>query len=309
MNASFSLMVHGGAGDLDRVKDRRIADLYLEGIQRALEEGRRILGRGGSALDAVEACACILEDNPLFNAGRGSVLNEAGRVEMDAGIMDGRNLAVGAVAVVSGIANPVRLARRVMSDSGHVLLIGDGAVRFARELGFELVANRYLVAEHRVAQLHRARAEGQVGLDHDEPDEGEEKHGTIGAIARDKEGNLAAATSTGGVVNKRTGRVGDSPIAGAGFYADNSTCAVSTTGHGEDFMRTLLAKTVADILDFTASDLQSALSQAMDYFRRKVAGRGGLILIDRLGNCASAQTTKRMIQGRIEHAGEMVCGF
>jgi beta-aspartyl-peptidase (threonine type) len=111
------------------------------------------------------------------------------------------------------------------------------------------------------------------------------------------------------VVNKRTGRVGDSPIAGAGFYADNSTCAVSTTGHGEDFMRTLLAKTVADILDFTASDLQSALSQAMDYFRRKVAGRGGLILIDRLGNCASAQTTKRMIQGRIEHAGEMVCGF
>ena len=307
----YSLMIHGGAGALDNVQDEKTAVRYLESLRIILEHGRRILSRGGSAVEAVESCASQLEDDPLFNAGCGSVLNELGRVEMDAGIMDGRDLAAGAVAAVSNVANPIQLARLVMDGSEHVLLIGEGAMRFAEHCGMPHAPDHYFVTPERIAQLEQARLKRRMMLDHDdsEADSEAQKYGTIGAVARDQEGNLAAATSTGGIVNKRMGRVGDSPIIGAGVYADNETCAVSGTGYGEDFMRTVICKTVADALYFKGGDARTAVDEGIAYLNRKVSGRGGIIVIDRLGNCASGFTTKKMIHGWIEHGGETVCRF
>lgn len=308
MEQSFSLMVHGGAGTLEHVRDERIAARYLDGMRAALERGRAILEKGGSAVDAVEACASLLEDDPQFNAGRGSVLNEQGKVEMDAGIMDGRTLAAGAVAAIGNIANPVQLARLVMDRSEHVLLTGEGALRFAERCGLAPTADAYFLTPERLEQWTQARLHARMPLDHDEQ-VGPEKHGTIGAVARDRSGNLAAATSTGGIVNKRGGRVGDSPIIGAGVYADNATCAVSATGHGEDFMRSVFAKTVAAAIEFRGLDATAALAYGFDHLLRKVNGRGGAICIDRNGRCASQTTTPRMIQGWFEHGGETICRF
>jgi beta-aspartyl-peptidase (threonine type) len=308
MNESYSLMVHGGAGALDNVADERIAVRYLEGIRVVLEHGRSILERGASAVEAVESCASQLEDDPLFNAGCGSVLNENGKVEMDAGIMDGRDLSAGAVAGIGNIANPVQLARLVMDGSEHVMLIGDGALQFAKHCNVQLTPDHYFFTPDRIKQLEQARLRHRMMLDHD--DEGQDqKYGTIGAVARDRRGNLAAATSTGGIVNKRMGRVGDSPIVGAGVYADNASCAVSATGYGEDFMRTVFAKTIADLVELRACDARAAVDAGLDYLRRKVEGRGGVICIDAGGRCASGMTTKKMIHGWIEHGGETICRF
>lgn len=308
MEQSYSLMVHGGAGALEHARDERIAARYLEGMRAALEHGRAILEQGGTAVDAVEACASLLEDDPKFNAGRGSVLNEHGKVEMDAGIMDGHTLAAGAVAAIGNIANPVQLARMIMERSEHVLLVGEGALNFAEHCGLKQTADEYFVTPERLEQLTQARLRGRMPLDHDEP-AGPEKYGTIGVVARDCGGNLAAATSTGGLVNKRAGRIGDSPIIGAGVYADNATCAVSATGHGEDFMRSVFAKTIADVIEFRGLDSTAAVAYGIDHLRRKVNGRGGAICIDRTGRCASQTTTARMIRGWIEHSGETVCRF
>ncbi len=305
---SFSLMVHGGAGALDNVNDERTAVRYLESIRVVLEHGREILARGATAVEAVEACASLLEDDPLFNAGCGSVLNENGKVEMDAGIMDGRDLAAGAVAAIGNIANPIQLARLIMDGSEHVLLIGEGALHFAQHCGLKLTPDHYFFTPDRIKQLEAARLRGRIMLDHD--DEGDEqKYGTIGAVARDRNGDLAAATSTGGIVNKRMGRVGDSPIIGAGVYADNATCAVSATGYGEEFMRAVFAKTIADAIDFRQLDARGGVDFGIDYLRRKVNGRGGVICIDHQGNCASGLTTPKMIHGWIEHGGETICRF
>ncbi|MEA3275498.1 MAG: isoaspartyl peptidase/L-asparaginase family protein [Pseudomonadota bacterium] len=311
MDKTFSLMIHGGAGALDNIKDDKIAVRYLESMRVILEHGREILSRGASAVEAVETCASQLEDDPMFNAGCGSVLNEYGRVEMDAGIMDGRDLAAGSVAAISNIANPVQLARLVMDGSEHVMLIGEGALRFAEHCGMPHTPDHYFLTPDRVAQLERARFRHRIMLDHDDEETAgeEQKYGTIGAVARDLEGNLAAATSTGGIVNKRMGRVGDSPIVGAGVYADNETCAISATGYGEDFMRTVIAKTISDALYFKGGDARTAVSEGMDYLRRKVTGRGGVIVIDKDGSCASDFTTKKMIHGWIEHGGETICRF
>jgi beta-aspartyl-peptidase (threonine type) len=305
----FSLMVHGGAGALDNVKDHKVAVRYLDSIRGVLEHGREILRLGGSALQAVEACASLLEDDPVFNAGCGSVLNEFGKVEMDAGIMDGRDLSAGAVAGVQNIANPVQLARRVMSDSEHVLLIAEGAMRFADHCGIERAPDGYFSTPDRIAQLEQARLQHKMMLDHDDTDTEDQKYGTIGAIARDSDGNLAAATSTGGIVNKRMGRVGDSPIVGAGVYADNDSCAVSATGFGEEFMRTVISKTIADYVEMRGLDAKGATDAGLDYLVRKVKGRGGVIVIDRNGQCAGGFTTKKMIHGWIEHGGEAVARF
>jgi beta-aspartyl-peptidase (threonine type) len=305
---TFSLMIHGGAGALDNVADDRTAVRYLESIRVILEHGREMLERGASAVEAVESCASQLEDDPLFNAGCGSVLNENGKVEMDAGIMDGRDLAAGAVAAVSNIANPIQLARLVMDGSEHVMLISEGALQFADHCGIRRTPDHYFFTPDRIAQLEQARLRGRMMLDHDE-DGDEQKYGTVGAVARDRNGNLAAATSTGGIVNKRMGRIGDSPIIGAGVYADNATCAVSATGYGEDFMRTVFAKTIADALEHRGGDARSAVDYGIDYLVRKVNGRGGVICVDHDGRCASAMTTKKMIHGWIEHGGETVCRF
>jgi beta-aspartyl-peptidase (threonine type) len=308
---SYSLMVHGGAGTLDNVRDDKTAVRYLESIRRVLEHGRDVLELGGSALQAVEACASLLEDDPVFNAGCGSVLNENGKVEMDAAIMDGRDLSAGAVAGVSNIANPVQLARLVMTESEHVMLIAEGAMRFADHCGMERVPEHYFYTPDRVEQLKQARLRHKIMLDHDdtEADSEDQKYGTIGAIARDPQGNLAAATSTGGMVNKRMGRVGDSPVIGAGVYADNETCAVSATGYGEDFIRSVISKTISDFVYMKGMNGMEATDAGIEYLTRKVKGRGGVIVIDRDGLCASGFTTKKMIHGWIENSGEAVVRF
>jgi len=304
-------MIHGGAGALDNVKDNKTALRYLESIRQVLEHGRNVMELGGSALQAVEACASLLEDDPVFNAGCGSVLNENGKVEMDAAIMDGRDLSAGAVAAVENIANPIQLARLVMTESEHVMLISEGAMRFADHEGMQRVPEDYFYTPDRVEQLRQARLKHKIMLDHDDSEEDTEdqKYGTIGAIARDPQGNLAAATSTGGVVNKREGRVGDSPIIGAGVYADNETCAVSATGFGEDFMRSVISKTISDFMYMKGMDAQQATAAGIEYLRRKVNGRGGVIVIDKDGNCSSGLTTKKMIHGWIEKSGETSCRF
>jgi beta-aspartyl-peptidase (threonine type) len=303
--ATFSLMVHGGAGTLDLAANPAHAQALHHAIARVLAAGRALLEKGAPALDAVEHCVTLLEDDPLFNAGRGSVLNEFGRVEMDAAIMDGRSLAAGAVAAVHGIANPVRLARRVMDDTPHILLVGDGAMRFAEQCGMPLQPDDYFLLPERLAQLERARARRATGLDHAvENDNG--KLGTVGAVARDLRGDLAAATSTGGLVNKRMGRVGHSPLVGAGVYGDNRSCAVSATGVGEDLMRIVLAKTVADLVELWGLDGPAAAHAAIDRLRERVAGQGGLIVIDRAGRCAGAGSTPNLIHGWIENSGATV---
>lgn len=301
-------MVHGGAGNLRNIKDHKTAVRYLESIRTTLEYGREVLSIGGSALEAVEICVTLLEDDPIFNAGCGSVLNEHGKVEMDAGIMNGADLSAGAVASISNVANPIQLARLVMAESEHVMLIGNGAVDFGTRLGMKLTDDEYFHTEARVKQWEIARVNNTLILDLDDPT-GDEKFGTVGAVAWDYGGGLAAATSTGGIVNKQAGRVGDSPLIGAGVYADNETCAVSASGYGEDFMRTLVAKVIADYIEITGTDAQSALSYGIDYLRRKVNGRGGVIMIDRKGHCVSGFTTKKMIHGWVEHGGEASCGF
>jgi len=299
-------MVHGGAGALDNVKDPKTAVRYLDSLRRILEHGREVMQLGGSALQAVEACASLLEDDPMFNAGCGSVLNENGKVEMDAAIMDGSDLNAGAVAAVDNIANPVQLARMVLSESEHVMLIGEGAMRFADRCGIVRVPENYFYTNERVEQLKQAKLQQKMMLDHDDSDidSEDQKYGTIGAIACDPQGNLAAATSTGGIVNKRLGRVGDSPLVGAGLYADNETCAVSATGYGEDFMRTVISKTISDFIYMKGMDAEQATQASIDYLSRKVKGRGGVIVIDKNGRCASGFTTKKMIHGWIEHGGE-----
>lgn len=303
---AYSLMIHGGAGALAELQDPARAARYRDSIRRILGHGRRMLTDGAAALDTVEACAALLEDDPLFNAGRGSVLNEVGAVEMDAAIMNGADLAAGAVAAVHHIANPVRLARRLMA-TGHVMLVGEGAMRFADECGVERLGDAAFLLPERAAQLERARARGAATLDHaGGPGGGNDRFGTVGAVARDLEGNLAAATSTGGMVNKPVGRVGDSPIVGAGVFADNASCAVSATGHGEDVIRTVLARTIAALVEYQGMDAAGATRAGIDLLRRRVNGRGAVIVIDREGRCAEGFTTPNMVRGRIEHAGPPV---
>lgn len=307
----FSLMLHGGAGALENIKSAQEIDQYRQQISSILQLGRDCLEKGGDALDAVTLCASLLEDNELFNAGKGSVLNEKGEVEMDAAIMDGKTLRAGSVASIKNIKNPIKLARKIFEQSEHVMLSGEGARNFARQFNLETASDEYFLTAARVEQWEKAHRHQLSGLDHDNYDSitayQDDKYGTIGAIARDHKGNLAAATSTGGIVNKKFGRIGDSPIIGAGVYADNETCAVSCTGYGEDFMRTVLAKTASDLILFKNYTAEQATTKTIDYLQRKVNGRGGLILIDHQGNCACGYTTRKMIRGWIQHGGHSHC--
>lgn len=301
-------MIHGGAGDLDRMRDVDSARPYLESIELILERGRQILEKNACALDVVEACSTMLEDNPLFNAGRGSVFNERGMIENDAAIMNGIDLNVGAAGAISGVANPVQLARRILEKNRHVLLTGRGAEEFARQEGFKPVDPSYFHTDIRWQDYQRLRHPVTGNINSDQPP-GNDVQGTIGAVARDNAGNLAAATSTGGMTGKYPGRVGDSALPGAGIYADNNTCAVSCTGHGEHFMRTVLAKYISDLIDMQKLDVQSAVVQAMDYLVQKVSGRGGVIVIDKQGHCASGWTSRTLIHGWIELGGKSGCRY
>jgi beta-aspartyl-peptidase (threonine type) len=285
--SDFSLMIHGGAG---RISD---PEKYETSLRAIIEKGATLLAQGASALNAVTHCVTLLEDDPLYNAGRGSVLNAQGFVDCDASIMDGRTLAAGAIAGVRGIRNPVLLARAVLEASEHVFLIGEGAEDFARAHQIAFAEADYFLTDHRVAQLARVKEKQGVALDHSQ--QNDLKLGTVGAVARDRDGNLAAATSTGGLVNKQFGRVGDSAVIGAGTYADNASCAVSCTGIGEHFLRTSLARTAAFFVEDQGLHAQAAADAAIAYLTRKVQGLGGLILIDREGRCASAHSTPEML--------------
>jgi L-asparaginase / beta-aspartyl-peptidase len=303
---SYSLMIHGGAGALEDLKYEASESAFSQSILAILEQGRDRLARGDSALDVVEYCASLLEDDRLYNAGCGSVLNAEGKVEMDAALMDGRNLQAGAVACLRNIKNPISLARRVLEHGEHVLLMGDGALEFAKFCAIDTYPDDYFITEARIKQLAEAQVAGRMTLDH-ERIKPSQKLGTIGAVARDIHGNLAAATSTGGLVNKRWGRVGDTPIVGAGVFADNETCAVSATGYGEQFLRTVLAKTISDFVQFRGMDAADAAQAGIDYLVAKVNGSGGVIVIDRAGRCAAAQSTSGLIRGWIELGGEAQC--
>lgn len=271
---SYSLMIHGGAGALEDLKYEASEAVFRESVLSILQAGRQRLEGGESALAVVEFCVMMLEDSPLYNAGRGSVLNAQGQVEMDAALMNGSDLRAGGVTCVKNVKNPIALARQVLEQGDHVLLAADGALQFAKQQGTELCPDAYFVTEARIKQLAEAQAAGRMTLDH-ERIKPAQKLGTVGAVACDLSGNLAAAASTGGLVNKRWGRVGDTPIVGAGVYADNETCAVSATGYGEQFLRTVFAKTIADFVQFQGLDAAGAAQAGIDYLVRKVNGDGG----------------------------------
>jgi len=306
MPDNFSLMIHGGAGALEHIKREGSEPDFIHSISRILEAGRQILAPGGTALDAVEYCAAALEDDPLYNAGHGSVLNEYGEVEMDAAIMHGQRLQAGAVAGVTNIKNPIRLARKVLDKSEHIMLVGKGAMEFAKLWGLDIMTDDYFVIDSRIRQWRDAQQAGGMMLDHEDA-EPQRKFGTIGAVAWDCRGDLAAATSTGGIVNKRWGRVGDSPIIGAGVFADNATCAVSATGYGEQFQRTVLSKMISDFIYFKGMTAAEAAAAGIQYLVDKVNGLGGVIVIDRQGRCAVGHSTSGMIYGCIEHGQDSIC--
>ncbi|MER3431407.1 MAG: beta-aspartyl-peptidase [Blastocatellia bacterium] len=301
--ANFALAVHGGAGTIRKTETTLDQEEeYRRSILAALETGRKILAGGGTALDAVEACVVVLEDDPLFNAGRGSVFTHEGKIEMDAAIMDGKRLKAGAIAAVRNVKNPIRLARKVMEESPHIFLLGDGADRFAEEVGVDLCDSTYFFTERRWNELENAIAAGKVKLDHSplDPRVGSKPLGTVGAVALDSSGCLAAATSTGGMTNKKFGRVGDTPIIGAGTYADDLS-AVSCTGHGEFFILGVAAYDVSAQMRYKNETLAAATAKTIGRIGH-IGGEGGLIAVDSKGNIAMPFNSEGMYRGYVTSA-------
>lgn len=283
----IALALHGGAGTILRSTMTPELQLQYEAALKAtLDAGYSILNAGGSSLDAVESTVISLENCPLFNAGRGSVFNHEGKHEMDASIMYGSNGTAGAVCGISGLRNPISLARAIMEKSEHVILTGKGAETFARDQGLPFEDDSYFYTEQRYQQLLEARAEGRVQLDHTADEPTHKKFGTVGAVALDAAGNLAAATSTGGMTNKRWGRIGDSPIPGAGTWASNDTCAVSCTGHGEYFIRAVVGHDIHCLMSYKGYSLQQACDTLVHDKLLKAGGEGGLVAVDAFGNIA-----------------------
>jgi beta-aspartyl-peptidase (threonine type) len=293
-NGKWVLAIHGGAGGPAKgVMSAEKEKKYTDALNEVLQKGAKMLNEGKSAVDVVEICVNMMEDNPLFNAGKGAVFTAEGKNEMDASIMDGTTMKAGAVAGVTTIKNPVSAARAVMDKSPHVLLIGEGAEQFAKKAGLEIVDPSYFYTKERWDALQQAK----------ETEKKEQTKGTVGAVAMDMNGNLAAATSTGGMTNKMKGRVGDSPIIGAGTYANNNTCAVSATGHGEFFIRNVVAYDVSARMEYRGMSLEeSAKSIIMDKLKQQQA-EGGLIAIDREGNIAMPFNTNAMFRGSVRSGG------
>jgi L-asparaginase / beta-aspartyl-peptidase len=307
---NYAIAIHGGAGRLmTGALTPEQEKAYLDKLSEALQIGYSILTNGGNSIDSVEATVRVLEDSPLFNAGKGSVFNCEGKNEMDASIMNGKNLKAGAIAAVHTIRNPVSGARAVMEKSSHVLLAGDGAEKFAKECGIEIVPPSYFYDEERHQQwLATKDMEGASWAGDTYIATPEKKLGTVGCVALDSAGNLAAATSTGGVNNKKFGRVGDSPLIGAGCYADNKTCAVSCTGEGEYFIRQAIAFDVSALMEYKGFSVLQAATEGI----KKVAqlgGEGGLIAIDNQGNIAVPFNTSSMFRGWINSQGEKFTGI
>lgn len=294
MTSNFGIAIHGGAGtirpsSMTAEKERA----YRAGLEEALLAGYNILSRGGTSLDAVSAAVVSLENCPLYNAGKGSVFTHDGTHEMDASIMRGDSLDAGACAGVRGIKNPIVLARTIMEKSEHVMLCRDGAEQFAHIHKIQFEDEQYFHDDFRYSQWQEARATDVVQLDHSEG----KKMGTVGAVALDQFGNLSAATSTGGMTNKKWGRVGDSPIIGAGTYANNKTCAISCTGHGEYFIRAVVAYDISCLMEYQNMSLEDACRVVVNEKLVKFGGEGGLVAIDGLGNICLPFNSEGMYRG------------
>jgi len=300
----FVLTIHGGAGTI--LKSSMTAEkeaAYHAALDEALKAGYTLLEKGKPAVDAVRAAVVALEDNVLFNAGRGSVFASDGSQEMDASIMDGKTLMAGAVSAVRNIRNPVELAYAVMNRTPHVMLNGQGANDFAAAIGMKTEPNEYFFSQFRYDQLKKAQESESVSLDHNIQVD-ERKFGTVGAAACDVNGNIAAATSTGGMTNKQWGRVGDSSIIGAGTYANNRTCAISCTGHGELFIRAVAAYDVSCLMEYKGRTLQEAMNIVVNEKLMKIEGEGGMVGVDSLGNAAMIFNCEGMYRGMINDNGK-----
>ncbi len=310
----FMFVIHGGAGAIERSKmTPALEQEYRAKLTEALEAGYRVLKANGSGLDAIEAALRIMEDSPLFNAGKGAVFTSAGTNELDSSIMDGRTLSAGAVAGLKHIKNPISLARMVMAQSPHVMMVGEGAETFARQQGVAMTPQSYFYTERRWKDLQRVKAEEEQqrklpkksGRGARDMSDYVDKHGTVGAVALDRAGNLAAGTSTGGTTNKRFGRVGDSPIIGAGTYANNESCAVSATGDGEYFIRAAVAHDISALVGYKGLSVQAAADAVLAKVKQ-LGGTGGVIVLDRNGNFATPFNTAGMYRGHIGPDGRAI---
>ncbi|WKN45969.1 isoaspartyl peptidase/L-asparaginase family protein [Tunicatimonas pelagia] len=321
--SKVAIAIHGGAGTIlrENMTKEREAE-YRAKLDEALKAGYEILEAGGTSLDAVVAAIQIMEESPLFNAGKGAVFTNDGKNELDAAIMDGKTRNAGTVAGISTVKSPVAAARLVMENSPHVMMIGAGAEQFAREQGLETVDPSYFYTDRRFEQLEKIRNTENSQLDHDGDEKSEDKKqgyldkhfpdrkfGTVGAVALDQDGNIAAATSTGGMTNKRYGRVGDVPIIGAGTYADNATAAISATGHGEYFIRSVVAHDIAAIIKYQNKSVQEAANTVVKDKLVEMGGGGGVIAIDGKGNIAMPFNTKGMYRGSIDTEGKVYIGI
>lgn len=292
---NFGIAIHGGAGTVSKTKmSKWKREAYIQALKRAYSIGYLILEKGGTAIQAVSEAIIILEDCPLFNAGKGSVYTNHGDIEMDAAIMEGKKLNAGAVAGVSFVKNPIKLAETVMKNSKHVLISGEKALEYAKEHKLKIESKNYFEEEERYKQYQNALAKDKVSLDHDDEDT---KYGTVGAVALDKKGNLASGTSTGGMVNKKYGRIGDSPLIGVGTYANNKTCAISCTGYGEYFIRAVVAHEISSRIMHKGESLEQAANNLILKELKTMGGRGGLIGIDKHGNIVMPFNTKGMYRG------------
>jgi beta-aspartyl-peptidase (threonine type) len=308
----YAIAIHGGAGTiLKSTMTPEKEKSYTEGLKNAIEAGELILKNGGSALDAVEKAIKSLEDNPLFNAGKGAVFSHSGKNEMDASIMNGADLLAGAVAGISNIKNPISLAKNVMLKSDHVFLTGQGALEFAKSINTEFEEDAYFFEQMRFDQLQQAKESDGVFLDHTEDkfENGEKKFGTVGAVALDTHGNIAAGTSTGGMTNKKFGRIGDSPIIGAGTYANNTTCAISCTGHGEFFIRSVVAYDISCLMEYKGLALKEACDFVVMDKLTKLGGEGGLIALDKNGNIELPFNSEGMYRAKKSSEGELFIGI
>ncbi|MBE7443222.1 MAG: isoaspartyl peptidase/L-asparaginase [Flavobacteriales bacterium] len=311
MTKKFAIAIHGGAGTILKKNMTELQEKeYKQKLDEALNAGYVILEKGGSAIDATEAAIKIMEDSPLFNAGKGAVFTNAETNELDAAIMNGNTLEAGAVAGVTHIKNPISLAKLVMNKSEHVLMIGSGAENFAKQHKMILVDTSYFFDENRFNQLQKLKQTEKTKLNHSD-EQGDisnfkdSKFGTVGAVALDQHGNIAAATSTGGMTNKKYGRVGDSPIIGAGTYANNNTCAVSCTGHGEFFIRNVVAYDVSALMEYKNMSVIEAANYVINEKLMKLGGSGGLIAIDKNGNIAMPFNTEGMYRAYKKSSGEI----
>jgi len=305
-DAPIAIAIHAGAGTIARSDFAEGMETEVRNtLEAAVRAGYGVLKIGGTSLDAVTTAVTMLEDSPFFNAGKGAVFNADGKNELDASIMEGAGLDAGAVAAVHNIRNPILLARKIMTDSPHVMLMGDGAEQFARDNGIRFEDDAYFFTEYRWQQLLKARAEGtgDKAFLSETPDRW---FSTVGAVALDTGGNLAAATSTGGMTNKRWGRVGDSPIIGAGTYADNRSCAVSATGHGEFFIRATVARDICSRVQFSGVSLEQAANDMINGQLTEMGGTGGIIAIDPAGNISLTFNTPGMYRASIDTEGRLV---